>query len=103
MAAGTYAPEAPGSRSAGPSNPALSPESFRRGWALAAPNERVGMTVGGTYFKTAVLLVILFFGASFGWSQVQIVEVRGVPVALQPAWTWLVAFGTLFLGIVAAV
>jgi uncharacterized YccA/Bax inhibitor family protein len=60
------------------------------------------MTVGGTYLKTGLLLVVLILGASFGWSQVTIVEVRGVPVALQPAWTWLLAFLTVILGIVAA-
>jgi uncharacterized YccA/Bax inhibitor family protein len=60
------------------------------------------MTVGGTYVKTGLLLVILLLGAAFGWSQVQIVELRGVPVAVQPSWTWLLVFLTLGIGIVAA-
>jgi uncharacterized YccA/Bax inhibitor family protein len=60
------------------------------------------MTVGGTYLKAGLLVIVLLLGAAFGWSQVEIVQVRGADVALQPAWTWLVAFGTLILGIVAA-
>ena len=60
------------------------------------------MTVGGTYVKTGVLLFILVLGAAFGWSQVDTVEVRGVPVALQPSWTWILIFLTLGLGIFAA-
>ena len=55
---------------------------------------------GGTYAKTGLLVVIPLLGAAFGWLQVEIVQVRGSDVALQPAWTWLVAFGTLILGIV---
>jgi hypothetical protein len=94
--------EAPGGRQAGPSNPALNPSAFQRGWSEAAPAERVGMTVGGTYVKTGVLLFILVLGAAFGWSQVDVVEVRGVPVALQPFWTWILIFVTLGLGIFAA-
>src|SRR4030095_14711976 len=69
----------------------------------AAPNERVGMTVAGTYIKTGALVIILFGGASYGWSQVDVVDVRGVPVAVQPAWTWLLIFLTLGLGIYGAV
>ena len=85
-----------------PHNPALNPNTFQRGWAEASPAERVGMTVGGTYLKTGLLLVVLVIAAAFGWSQVQIVDVRGVPVAIQPSWTWLLAFLTLGVGIVAA-
>jgi len=69
---------------------------------MAAPAERTGMTVAGTYVKTGILLVILVIAGAWGWSQVEIVQVRGADVALQPAHTWLVAFGTLILGIVAA-
>ncbi len=61
------------------------------------------MTVAGTYIKTAALVIILFGGATYGWSQVEIVDVRGVPVAVQPAWTWLLVFATLALGIYGAV
>jgi uncharacterized YccA/Bax inhibitor family protein len=102
MTAGTFAHEAPGT-SAGPSNPALNPSAFERGWSLAAPNEKVGMTVGGTYLKTGLLVVILVLGGIFGWSQVDIVQVRGANVALQPSWTWLLILLTLGLGIYGAV
>jgi hypothetical protein len=103
MSAVAYPAEASGGRSTGPPNPALNPQAFQQGWAQAAPAERVGMTVAGTYIKTAALVIILFGGASYGWSQVDIVEVRGVPVAIQPAWTWLLIFLTLGLGIYGAV
>jgi uncharacterized YccA/Bax inhibitor family protein len=103
VTAATYAAEAPGERSTGPANPALNPQAFQRGWAQAAPDERVGMTVAGTFIKTAALVIILFGGATYGWSQVEIVEVRGVPVAIQPAWTWLLIFLTLGLGVYGAV
>ena len=96
MTAGTYAQDAPpGGHQAAPNNPALNPDTFQRAWAQAAPTERAGMTVAGTYIKTAALLIILFGAASYGWSQVEIVEVRGVPVAVQPAWTWLLLLLTL--------
>jgi uncharacterized YccA/Bax inhibitor family protein len=103
VTATTYAEDRPAARSTGPSNPALNPEAFQKGWAQAAPAERTGMTVAGTYIKTGALVIILLGGASYGWSQVEIVEVRGVPVALQPAWTWLLIFLTLGLGIYGAV
>jgi uncharacterized YccA/Bax inhibitor family protein len=91
-------------QSAAPANPALNPQAFQRGWAQARPNERVGMTVSGTYVKTGLLVIILILGAAFGWSEVQIVQIRpGVSVALQPAWTWLLFFLTLGLGIYGAV
>lgn len=102
MSAGTFAPEAPGNRSAGPANPALNPSAFERGWSQAAPDERVGMTVGGTYVKTGLLMIVLVLGGVFGWSQVEIVQVRGADVALQPSWTWLVVLLTLTLGIYGA-
>ena len=86
----------------GPNNPALNPAAFQRGWMEATPEQRVGMTIGGTYLKTGLLLVILVLGAAFGWSSVDIVDVRGVPVAIQPGWTWIVMFLTLGLGIFAA-
>jgi uncharacterized YccA/Bax inhibitor family protein len=103
VTATTYSAEAADSRSTGPSNPALNPQAFQRGWAQAAPDERIGMTVAGTYIKTAALVIILFGAAMYGWSQVDIVDVRGVPVAVQPAWTWLLVFVTLALGIYGAV
>jgi uncharacterized YccA/Bax inhibitor family protein len=103
VTASTYAEERPAARSTGPANPALNPEAFKRGWAQAAPDERVGMTVAGTYIKTGALVIILFGAAAYGWSTVQIVDVRGVPVALQPNWTWLLIFLTLGLGIFGAV
>jgi uncharacterized YccA/Bax inhibitor family protein len=103
VTATAHAADAPGGRPTGPSNPALNPQAFQRGWAQASPAERVGMTVAGTYIKTGALVVILFGGASYGWSQVEIVDVRGVPVAVQPAWTWLLVFLTLGLGIYGAV
>ena len=104
MTAGTYAQEPPqGGHQAAPNNPALNPDTFQRAWAQATASERVGMTVAGTYIKTGALLIILFGAASYGWSQVEIVEVRGVPVAVQPAWTWLLVFLTLGLGIYGAV
>jgi uncharacterized YccA/Bax inhibitor family protein len=103
MTAATYEHEAPANRSSGPSNPALNPAAFERGWAQAAPSERVGMTVGGTYLKTGLLVIILVLGGIFGWSQVEIVQVRGADVALQPAWTWLLILVTLGLGIYGAV
>jgi uncharacterized YccA/Bax inhibitor family protein len=103
MTAGTFPQEAPNSRAAGPGNPALNPTAFERGWSQAAPNERVGMTVGGTYVKTGLLLIVLVLGGVFGWSQVDIVQVRGADVALQPSWTWLLILVTLALGIYGAV
>ena len=60
------------------------------------------MTVGGTCVTTGLLLIILLVGAAFGGSQVQIVDLRGVPVAIQPSWTWLPVFLTLGVGIFAA-
>jgi uncharacterized YccA/Bax inhibitor family protein len=81
-------------------NPALNPAAFERGIAQTAPaTERRGMTATGTYLKTALLLALLVAGAAFGWSQVRIVTVQGQPVALQPAWTWLVFLLTFILGI----
>jgi uncharacterized YccA/Bax inhibitor family protein len=103
VTAGTYKYETPGTQQGGPPNPALSPAAFERGLAMAKPAEQVGMTVAGTYVKTGLLLIILLLGAGFGWSQVQILHVGGGQVALQPAWTWLVVFLTLGLGIYAAV
>ena len=60
------------------------------------------MTVAGTYIKTGALVLILFLGATYGWSQVEIVDVRGAPIAVQPAWTWLLVLATLGLGIYGA-
>src|SRR5262245_45778988 len=99
VSAGTVAQAAPAPGHTGAANPALSPEAFQRGWAEAAPAERTGMTVGGTYVKTGLLLIILALGAAFGWGQVVIVDVRGGQVPLQPSWTWLLVFATLFIGI----
>ncbi|MBV9578284.1 MAG: Bax inhibitor-1/YccA family protein [Chloroflexi bacterium] len=101
MTADTYAQQAP--KATGPSNPALNPSAFERGWSLAAPDEKMGMTVGGTYMKTGLLVIILILGGAFGWSQVSIVQVRGADMALQPSWTWLMVLLTLGLGIYGAV
>ena len=60
VAAGTYTPAAAASQETGSNKPALNPAAFRRGWAKAAPNERVGMTVTGTYFKTGLLLALIW-------------------------------------------
>jgi uncharacterized YccA/Bax inhibitor family protein len=100
-AASTY--DAHGGRPTGPNNPALNPQAFQRGWAQAAPAERSGMTVAGTYIKTGALVIILFGAAGYGWSVVDVVDLRGVPVAIQPPWTWLLVFLTLGIGIYGAV
>lgn len=70
--------------------------------AGVASSERTGMTVAGTYVKTGLLLILLLVAAGFGWSQVQLVQVNGRDVALQPTWTWLLVFATLGIGICAA-
>jgi uncharacterized YccA/Bax inhibitor family protein len=103
VTAATYPGQSPRGPEPDPNNPALNSAAFERGLAEAAPTERVGMTVGATYAKTGLLVIILLLGATFGWSQVEIVDVRGTQVAVQPAWTWLVIFLTLGLGIYGAV
>src|SRR3954449_4243145 len=87
---------------AGIDNPALNTAAFERGIAQAGTNERQGMTIGGTNIKTGLLLVVLIAAAAFGWSQVEIVNVKGSDVALQPSWTWLAFLLTFILGIAAA-
>jgi uncharacterized YccA/Bax inhibitor family protein len=83
-------------------NPALNPQAFQRGIAEAPAAERRGMTVAGAYVKSGLLLVIVILAAVFGWSQVEIVQVRGVDVALQPTWTWLAFLLTFIFGIAGA-
>jgi uncharacterized YccA/Bax inhibitor family protein len=80
----------------------LNTAAFERGMADVASAERTGMTVAGTYVKTGLLLILLVVAAAFGWSQVQIAQVQGQDVALQPRWTWLLVFATLGIGICAA-
>jgi uncharacterized YccA/Bax inhibitor family protein len=81
-------------------NPALNAGAFERG--AAGERVRVGLSATGTYLKTALLLVILVVAAAFGWSQVEIAQVNGRIVALQPGWTGLVLLLTFILGIAGA-
>ena len=86
----------------GTSNPALNWQSFERGSAEVGAAERADMTAAGTYLKTGFLLVLLVLAAAFGWSQVRMVSVEGVPIALPPSWTWLAFILTFILGLVGA-
>lgn len=72
----------------GSDNPALNERAFQRGLASADASDR-GMTAVGAYSKTLILLGVLVAAASFGWSQVQVIEVAGRQVVIEPAWTWL--------------
>jgi uncharacterized YccA/Bax inhibitor family protein len=78
-------------------NPALTDRSFARGAAETSPAERTGMTAGGTYAKTFLLLVLLVAAAAFGWSQVEIVHVGSQAIPIQPWWTWLAFLATFIL------
>jgi uncharacterized YccA/Bax inhibitor family protein len=78
-------------------NPALTSQSFARGAAEVSPAERTGMTAGGTYLKTVLLLVLFVAAAAFGWSQVRIIQVGTQAIPVSPSWTWLAFLLTFIL------
>ncbi len=83
-------------------NPALNQQAFARTLERNGLKERAGMTAIGTYLKTGLLLIILVAAGAWGWSQVRIETIRGVEVALLPAWTWL-AFLLTFVFAIAGI
>jgi uncharacterized YccA/Bax inhibitor family protein len=78
-------------------NPALTDQSFARGTAQVGAAERTGMTAGGTYLKTILLLVLFIAAAAFGWSQVQVMQVGTQAIPISPWWTWLAFLLTFIL------
>jgi uncharacterized YccA/Bax inhibitor family protein len=95
------------------SNPALSDAAFERiaeseaGWA-ASTEQRVQddfappvvrtdtMTVGGTVWATAALLVLVVGAGIYGWNSVD----AAVDNPNIPGWTWLVAFAAFGVALV---
>jgi uncharacterized YccA/Bax inhibitor family protein len=80
-------------------NPALNQQAFARTLERNGLKERAGMTAVGTYLKTGLLLIFLVAAGAWGWSQVRIETIRGVEVAIQPAWTWLAFLFTFIFAI----
>ncbi len=88
-------------------NPVLNDRTFER--AAQESADKAKMSAGGTYLRTAFLLVLLAIAGVFGWGQVEMVTVtapgggagpRVVPVA--PDWVGLVALLAFIVALVAA-
>ena len=80
-------------------NPALNQQAFARTAERAGGKERARMTPVRTYLKTGILLLILIAAGAWGWSQVRVETIRGIEIAIQPAWTW----GAFFLTFIFAI
>lgn len=80
-------------------NPALNPDAFKRQLEKTGATTRTGMTARGAYIKTLLLVGISIVAGAFGWSQVEIVEIAGRQIAMQPAWTWICFIFVMIFGI----